>query len=89
MLSDQDKATLRERYAGRSLDEVKVDLKRPFRWVYGSPDRDQFATDWVHETEDRARHKLRRRRKTLGFDLIALTAQIGVIIGSKLFPTLV
>lgn len=87
MLSQQEQATLRNRYAGWGLDAVKHDLKRPFRWVYGSRDRNAFATEWVHEAGSREQRRRGRRKRIFGIALIALMAQVGIIIGFGLIPS--
>ncbi len=50
-LTAADKTTLRERYQGWGLDTVRDDLKRPFRHVFVSRERNEFAKTWVGETE--------------------------------------
>ena len=86
MLSDAEKVTLRNRYQSWGLDTLKRDLKQPFRWVYGSPDRNQFAMEWVEEAEAReARRKVRRKRLSV-FAVLAFVVLIGLTIGSGL-PT--
>ncbi len=49
-LTAADKRTLRERYQGWGLDTVREDLKRPFRHVFVSRERNEFAKVWVGET---------------------------------------
>ena len=81
MLTDQEKSTLRNRYKDWGLEAVKDDLRRPFRWVYGSPDRNAFASEWVQETEERERRQKIRRGRIRTFRVILLIAVIGLAIG--------
>lgn len=87
MLSEREKATLRSRYTGWGLDTVKDDLKRPFRWVYGSRDRNEFAAEWVNEVELREERRRGRRKRFLHIGLFALMVQIGIIIGYVVIPS--
>ena len=83
-LTDTDKKTLRERYQGWGLDTVRDDLKRPFRHVFVSRQRNEFAKIWVGETEVKERNQTRRRRRTVRVLMIAVIAALGVAVGLNL-----
>ena len=88
MLSEAEKITLRNRYQSWGLDTLKRDLKQPFRWVYGSVDRNQFAVEWVEEAEARLARRVARRKRLFVLGFIAAVAGIGLMIGYVL-PALV
>ncbi len=83
-LTDADKKTLRERYQGWGLDTVRDDLKRPFRHVFVSRQRNEFAKTWVGETEVKERKQDRRRRRMVRMLMIAAIVGIGVAVGLNL-----
>ena len=83
-LTDADKKTLRERYQGWGLDTVRDDLKRPFRHVFVSRQRNEFAKTWVGETEVKERKQDRRRRRMVRMLLAASIIGIGVAVGLNL-----
>ena len=83
-LTDADKRTLRERYQGWGLDTVREDLKRPFRHVFVSRQRNEFAKTWVGETEVRERQQVLRRRRMVRVLMIAAIIAVGIAVGLNL-----
>ncbi len=83
-LTDADKRTLRERYQGWGLDTVREDLKRPFRHVFVSRQRNEFAKTWVGETEVRERQQVLRRRRMVRILMIAAIIAVGIAVGLNL-----
>ncbi len=83
-LTEADKKTLRERYQGWGLDTVREDLKRPFRYVFVSRERNEFAKNWVGETEVQERKSHARQRRMVRFLMIAAIIEVGVTVGLNL-----
>ncbi len=80
-LTAADKRTLSERYRGWGLDTVREDLKRPFRHVFVSRERNEFAKAWVGETEIKERKSHVRRERMVRFLMLAAIIEVGVVVG--------
>jgi hypothetical protein len=83
-LTAADKITLRERYQDWGLDTVRDDLKRPFRHVFVSRERNEFAKTWVGETEVKEEKQQTRRRRMVRILMIAAIIEVGVAVGLQL-----
>ena len=83
-LTAADKTTLRERYQDWGLDTVRDDLKRPFRHVFVSRERNEFAKTWVGETEIKQEKQQLRRRRMVRILTIAAIIEVGVAVGLQL-----
>ena len=83
-LTAADKITLRERYQDWGLDTVRDDLKRPFRHVFVSRERNEFAKTWVGEAEVKEEKQQIRRRRMVRILMIAAIIEVGVAVGLKL-----
>ncbi len=80
-LTAADKRTLRERYQGWGLDTVRDDLKRPFRHVFVSRERNEFAKAWVGETEVKERKQNARKERLVRILMLAAIIEVGVVVG--------
>ncbi len=80
-LTAADKRVLSERYRGWGLDTVRDDLKRPFRHVFVSRERNDFAKTWVGETEAQERRREARGRRMVRFLMFAAIVELGVAVG--------
>ncbi len=83
-LTVADKRTLRERYQDWGLDTVRDDLKRPFRHVFVSRERNEFAKTWVGETEIKQEKQQLRRRRMVRILTITAIIEVGVAVGLQL-----
>lgn len=80
-LTAADKRTLRERYQGWGLDTVRNDLKRPFRHVFVSAERNEFAKNWVGETEILEQKQHVRKERLVRILMFAAIIEVGVVVG--------
>ena len=80
-LTAADKRTLRERYQGWGLDTVRNDLKRPFRHVFVSRERNEFAKNWVGETEILEQKRHARKERMVRILMLAAVIELGVVVG--------
>ncbi len=80
-LTADDKRTLRERYQGWGLDTVRDDLKRPFRHVFVSRERNEFAKTWVGETEIKEQKQVARKQRLVRLLMLAAIVELGVVLG--------
>ena len=80
-LTAADKRTLRERYQGWGLDTVRNDLKRPFRHVFVSHERNEFAKNWVGETEVLEQKQHVRKERLVRILMLAAIIEVGVVVG--------
>lgn len=80
-LTAADKRVLRERYRGWGLDTVREDLKRPFRHVFVSRERNEFAKTWVGENEILEQRRDARGRRMVRFLTFAAIVELGVAVG--------
>ena len=80
-LTAADKKSLLERYQGWGLDTVREDLKRPFRHVFVSRERNEFAKNWVGEAEVKERKKQARRERMVRCLMLAAIIEIGIVFG--------
>ncbi len=80
-LTAADKRTLRERYQGWGLDTVRDDLKRPFRHVFVSRERNEFAKAWVGETEVMEQKQNVRKERLVRILMLAAIIEVGVVVG--------
>ena len=80
-LTAADKSTLSKRYRGWGLDTVRDDLKRPFRHIFVSRERNEFAKHWVGETEIKEQKSQARKIRVVRFLMIAAIIEVGVVLG--------
>jgi hypothetical protein len=80
-LTAADKRTLRERYQGWGLDTVRNDLKRPFRHVFVSRERNEFAKNWVGEIEILEQKQHVRKERMVRILILAAIIEVGVVVG--------
>ncbi len=80
-LTAADKQILSERYRGWGLDTVRDDLKRPFRHIFVSRERNEFAKHWVGETEVQEQRREVRGRRMVRFLMFAAIVELGVAVG--------
>lgn len=80
-LTAADKRTLRERYEGWGLDAVRADLKRPWRYVFVSRERNEFAKAWVGETEVKEQKQQDRRKRMVRVLMMCAIVELGVAVG--------
>ncbi len=80
-LTAADKRTLSERYRGWGLDSVRDDLKRPFRYVFVSRERNEFAKTWVGETEIKEKKRHARKQRMGRILMLAAIVEVGVVVG--------
>ena len=80
-LTAADKKTLRERYQSWGVDTVREDLKRPFRHVFVSQARNEFAKDWVGEAEVLEEKQNVRKERLVKILMLAAIIEVGVVFG--------
>ncbi len=80
-LTAADKRTLQERYQGWGLDTVRNDLKRPFRHIFVSRERNEFAKNWVGEAEVKEQKQHARRERLVRILMLAAIIEVGVVVG--------
>ena len=80
-LTAADKRTLRERYQSWGLDTVREDLRRPFRHVFVSQARNEFAKNWVGETEVSEQKQQVRKDRLVKILMLAAIIEVGVVFG--------
>jgi hypothetical protein len=80
-LTAADKKTLRERYQSWGLDTVREDLRRPFRHVFVSQARNEFAKNWVGEAEVQEQKQQARKDRLVKILMLAAIVEVGVVFG--------
>lgn len=78
-LSDDDRAALRSRYVSWGVDTVRKDLRRPLRHAFVSKDVNEFAREWVDETDEK--EVKREVRKDWLVKILMIVAAIEFVIG--------
>ena len=83
-LTDTEKRTLRQRYEDWGLDTVREDLRKPFRHIFVSRERNEFAKNWVDETEVAQERRRVRSKRLARIMLLAAIIEVGVAVGLQL-----
>lgn len=83
-LSDDDRAALRSRYVSWGVDTVRQDLRRPLRQAFVSKDVNDFAREWVEETDEKEIKRDARNDRLVKILMVIAAMEFGVAIGMNI-----
>ncbi len=83
-LSDDDRADLRSHYVSWGVETVRQDLRRPLRQAFVSKEVNEFAREWVAETDQKEIRRDARNDRLVKFLMVVAAIEFGVAIGMSL-----
>jgi hypothetical protein len=83
-LSDDDRAALRSRYVSWGVDTVRQDLRRPLRHAFVSKDVNEFAREWVDETDEKEVKREVRKDRLVRILMVVAAIEFGIGIGMNI-----
>mgnify|MGYP001337990529 CR=1 FL=1 len=83
-LSDDDRASLRSRYVSWGVDTVRQDLRRPLRQAFVSKDVNEFAREWVEETDQKEIRRDKRNDRLVKILMVVAAIEFGIAVGMNL-----
>jgi hypothetical protein len=83
-LSDNDRAALRSRYVSWGVDTVRQDLRRPLRHAFVSKDVNDFAREWVEETDEKEIKHEARNDRLMKILMIVAAIEFGIGVGMNI-----
>lgn len=83
-LSDDDRAALRSRYVSWGVDTVRQDLRRPLRAAFVSKEVNEFAREWVHETDEKEIRREARKDRLVKILMVVAAIEFGIAVGMNL-----
>ncbi len=83
-LSDNDRAALRSRYVSWGVDTVRQDLKQPLRQAFVSKEVNEFAREWVDETDEQEIKRDSRNNRLVKILVIVAAIEFGIGVGMNI-----
>ena len=83
-LSDDDRAALRSRYVSSGVDTVRQDLRRPLRQAFVNKDVNEFAREWVDETDEKEVKRNARNDRSIRILMIVAAIEFGIGVGMNI-----
>lgn len=83
-LSDDDRAALRSRYVSWGVDTVRQDFRRPLRHAFVSKDVNEFAREWVDETDEKEVKREVRKDRLVRILMVVAAIEFGIGIGMNI-----